>query len=196
MPKAARGPRFEVRLARPNDRPRLEAWQRDLEEHLAAMLPDFASPRLPPSYGREYVAHSAKTVRKFGGFWLVAGLDGTPVGFLSAMVQPYPERITRMESLPSLQGYVLDAFVVPRARGQGVGGALFKEAERLLRKLGCDSVHLNVNARNVQARGFYRSTGFRELGLRLWKPIAVRPRDWPEAGRRRRRVPKGPLRAT
>lgn len=45
-------------------------------------------------------------------------------------------------------------------RGQGVGGALVAEAERLLEAMGCPKVQLMVRPDNTGARGFYDALGY------------------------------------
>lgn len=48
----------------------------------------------------------------------------------------------------------------PRRRGEGVGGALVAEAERLLLAMGCPKVQLMVRPGNEQVLGFYEALGY------------------------------------
>ena len=61
---------------------------------------------------------------------------------------------------------VHDLAVVPERRGQGIGRALLREAERHAREAGCCRMTLEVQEQNARARGLYRSFGFDESAER------------------------------
>ena len=52
--------------------------------------------------------------------------------------------------------------VVPECEGSGVASRLLREVERVCRKNGMASVHLEVDRENTRAIGFYRHRGFKE----------------------------------
>jgi len=65
--------------------------------------------------------------------------------------------------LPGPEAYVSELFVVPGARGQGVGGLLLKRLEELAGKRGCARLML-FTGRNRESyqRGFYKKQGWQE----------------------------------
>ncbi len=63
---------------------------------------------------------------------------------------------------------IIDAlYVVPDARGQGVGSAALAFAAEEARKLGIKALHLGVMRGNERARALYRKHGYTEVGFDL-----------------------------
>jgi len=58
-----------------------------------------------------------------------------------------------------------DLAVLPERRGQGIGRALLREAERRARDADCCRLTLEVQESNERARGLYRSFGFDDMEL-------------------------------
>ncbi|MDQ6605550.1 MAG: GNAT family N-acetyltransferase [Actinomycetota bacterium] len=56
--------------------------------------------------------------------------------------------------------WIYDIEVVPAERGRGYGRALLEAAEREIRRLGGNTVGLNVFGGNDTARGLYESSGY------------------------------------
>jgi ribosomal protein S18 acetylase RimI-like enzyme len=56
-------------------------------------------------------------------------------------------------------------------RGHGVGQKLLQAAEAYSRLRGARVMRLNVIAGNTSARDFYSKAGFRELEIKLHKPL-------------------------
>lgn len=56
--------------------------------------------------------------------------------------------------------YIDDLCVDENARGQGIAGALIKEAERIANDENCDAVELNCWAFNTAAAGVYEKAGY------------------------------------
>lgn len=54
--------------------------------------------------------------------------------------------------------------LLPRLQGRGIGRRLVERWLEQVRALGSPGVHLGVSRANIQARGFYRACGFRDLG--------------------------------
>jgi ribosomal protein S18 acetylase RimI-like enzyme len=183
-----RNPSRELRL-RPYRHSDLRFYRRCLErlqDHLVALDP-FGVVRRGPGYGPRYARSALASLRSREGTLLVAELSGQPVGFVAAFVRP-PDPIRDLELRPRRQGYIMDLFVVPEARGRGVGTALLRAAERALNRAGCRHVWLNVFAPNRAALALYRSLGYEEFGLTLMaRTGGGRSRT---AGRRRKPTPR------
>jgi ribosomal protein S18 acetylase RimI-like enzyme len=64
-------------------------------------------------------------------------------------------------------GFIDDLYLVPSARGAGLGSALLDIALVEARRLGIRTLHLEVDAANEGASHLYRKRGFAENGRRL-----------------------------
>lgn len=62
-------------------------------------------------------------------------------------------------------GYLEGWFVVPEARGHGVGGALIAAAEEWGRLQGCRELASDAEADNEDSAAAHRALGFTEVGL-------------------------------
>ena len=79
---------------------------------------------------------------------------------------------TVMAGYEGHRGWITYLAVAPEHRRHGVGRALMREAERLLRLEGCPKINLQVRASNADVIAFYRAIGFQvdevaSLGKRL-----------------------------
>lgn len=83
-----------------------------------------------------------------------------------------------------LNGIAVD----PRERGRGHGARLLDDGERMARRLGCDTLALDVSTTNAPARRLYERHGFVERTYTEWidvPPAAADPApdvrllDWP-----------------
>ena len=95
--------------------------------------------------------------------WIVAELDGDPVGH--AIAQRHED-----------EGHLHALYLDPDHFGTGVGPTLHDMALRALRRIGCNSATLRVLDGNDRAIGFYERRGWRLTGNRYedeWSGIAV-----------------------
>jgi ribosomal protein S18 acetylase RimI-like enzyme len=79
--------------------------------------------------------------------FLIAELEHTIVG-------------TVMAGYEGHRGWINYLAVSPELRRQGIGAALMREAERLLRIEGCAKMNLQVRLTNPEVIEFYRQIGF------------------------------------
>jgi ribosomal protein S18 acetylase RimI-like enzyme len=138
-------------------------------------LDPFRDLRRTERYGRAWARWTFRFARRHRGRILIAEAEGEPVGFASVAIRPMDE-LEKLESRPLRLGTIMDLFVVPAARGAGVGTALVRESERYLSRMGCDRVYLNVFAPNRRAHALYRSLGYQEEQVRLRKRVRRPPR--------------------
>ena len=89
---------------------------------------------------------------------LLAVREGQPVGLLIAI-----EGFSTFAAKPLLN--IHDVAVLPEYRGQGIGRALFAEAERVARKRDCCKLTLEVLEGNARARALYEHLGYRPYML-------------------------------
>jgi len=85
------------------------------------------------------------------GVFLVAELDGTPVG------------CGGVRMLSPVRGEIKHLWMRPAARGSGLGRALLTELERRAAELGATDVVLDTNERLAAAQGLYRSAGYQDV---------------------------------
>ena len=71
-----------------------------------------------------------------------------------------------------LRGLIEDVVVDESARGQGVGEALTREAQRLATELGVNAIQLTSRPAREAANRLYRRLGFerRETNVYVWRP--------------------------
>jgi GNAT superfamily N-acetyltransferase len=87
---------------------------------------------------------------------LLAHLDGRIVGYAISF-----ETYSTFLALPTL--YLEDLFVLPEARGMGVGAALFRACAQEAARRGCGRLEWQVLAWNDMAIGFYEHLGAEPL---------------------------------
>lgn len=112
---------------------------------------------------REWVARSVVT-----GELLVARDDADdPIGFVGFAIDRggYDRDRTR--------GTVNNLFVVPERRGEGIGTALLRAAERALAEAGADAVALEALTDNDRARAFYADQGYEPHRVELTKSLSA-----------------------
>jgi len=85
----------------------------------------------------------------------VALVDAEPVGFVSIAAHGSP-----IPGSQRLTGTILNLYVVPRMRRQGVGRVLAEHAIGCLTALGAESVDLQFLIQNQAAARFWASLGF------------------------------------
>jgi len=85
----------------------------------------------------------------------IARVKDRPVGYLLAVY------VFSLEHL-GLTAEIDEFFLLPSARGHGVGEALLRYAEAEFVRRGCTNVSLQLSRGNDKARAFYRRRGYAE----------------------------------
>ena len=106
-----------------------------------------------PEDGANFFRLDAEDVADGRGAFLVAYMDGRPVG-CGAVRRNEPDvaEIKRM-------------YVAPEARGRGVGRLVLDELEAVARQLGIRRLVLETGPRQPEALALYRHAGFVEIPL-------------------------------
>ena len=89
-----------------------------------------------------------------GSGW-IASVAGKPIGYLLAVY------VFSLEHL-GLTAEIDEFFVLPSARGKGLGDELLELAEAEFNRRGCTNIALQLGKGNDSARVFYRAHGYSE----------------------------------
>ena len=113
------------------------------------------------------VRATAEAALKRGDLF-VECLDGQTVGtgILNKMqVDVYAQGNWQYDA-PDDQIMVLHTLVIdPRVKGHGLGKAFVNFYEQYARECGCTALRIDTNAKNVNARAFYKKLHFDEIGI-------------------------------
>jgi ribosomal protein S18 acetylase RimI-like enzyme len=147
-PKPREKPKPQLREARPSDAPRIV----ELIHFLGHEIDE------------QSVRKNLGRLRKADEMPIVATLDKTVVGLIGI------HRMTTVHR-PAPVGRIPVLVVAKEAQDQGVGRLLVEEAERLLRKAGCQFVEVTSNDRRGAAHAFYRHMGYERTRIRFIKRL-------------------------
>jgi GNAT superfamily N-acetyltransferase len=89
----------------------------------------------------------------------IALVDGKTVGTFTLLI------VTALVHGGAREAIVDAVVVAPEWRGQGIGAAMMREAQRLAAQAGCYKLALSSNLKRDDAHRFYRSLGFRQHGV-------------------------------
>jgi ribosomal protein S18 acetylase RimI-like enzyme len=154
----------KVRAARPTD----------VDALLAMMAPFNRSEGIPWRPRRVAVALRRLLAEPALGMVLVAEerTERTLLGYVVATFNYDLE-------FAGADAFVTELFVLPAARGRGIGRRLLDAAATNVRRAGAGALHLLVQPSNRVARSLYRKAGFEEVPRRML--TRVLPRRAPRA---------------
>lgn len=95
--------------------------------------------------------------------WYIAETDGIVVGVLEVFKRHVesPAQVTKDVLFVSTMA-VDEAY-----RGKGIGHQFFDKVKQLKAEKGCDTIELQVNAKNKMAYEMYRNYGFTEKSINM-----------------------------
>ena len=169
---------MSVRLTKltPDDEPTLRAWAHDfLVEHLRWWSDAGGLGWSDTAIGGHIVGHDlaerdARRLREAAARWqtnlVVVARDERPLGAIWA-------ESTTDAFLGIEVGVIAWIYVIPAARGRGVGGTLVEAAKAWMRERGLDLVQLHVVGANAAAVRMYEKAGLRVVDFRMLGRLAA-----------------------
>jgi ribosomal protein S18 acetylase RimI-like enzyme len=139
----------------------LEPVWNALQAHHSEIQPDLGSATPKRSLADAWRIRNSKYERWLGDpgtFFVVAEIDGEPVGYAFVTIgPPYAgwatgDRLAELETLS----------VLAKCRGQGVGAALLDAAWQRLAELGVEDMGITTTSTNLDAQRFYEREGFNQ----------------------------------
>jgi len=101
----------------------------------------------------------AKSLRKENNIYLLAFVDGRPIGFAKIKRHSLNDQIESGAQMELQKIYVL-----PEHHGSGIGTALLKEVKNLAREIYPDYIWLDTHINNENAVRLYERNGFKKMG--------------------------------
>ena len=144
-----------VREARlPADEPAILSFIDGLQDYEAAFEPDR---RRDPDFTVEHWREVQHRCAEKHGILLIAEDEGKPVGWAFAHDQNAELFVVAPERC---HGYLAEIFLMPQARGKGLGRALIAACENWARGRGHKLLTIGVLAKNPGAIRAYEGTGY------------------------------------
>jgi ribosomal protein S18 acetylase RimI-like enzyme len=119
---------------------------------------------------QDYAADLRERVSADHGVFLVAEADGNVVGVLAGYVHQAGDCM--VDAVFDRSAYISDLFVHDGWRRKGVGSALMRAFEQIMRANGLQYVSVCVKSRNRAAHEAYRAYGFEDYETILTKRLS------------------------
>jgi diamine N-acetyltransferase len=94
-----------------------------------------------------------------GTIFFISEIEGLPVGYARMKIGAAPPEVRGERTIEIARFYVEKEWI-----GRGVGSVLMAACVDYARKLGCDSIWLDVWGKNERAIAFYKKWGFSIVG--------------------------------
>ena len=139
-----------LELARPSDRPAVNALAKQVHEMHVSWRPDIYE-MAEEMYSDERFQKAVRLRQLY-----VAKLNGIVAGYVSLKIRDYDwPGVVRRKVM------VIDEICVEKVfRGHGIGTRMMEEVHALAKALGCTDLQLGVYPQNDDAVGFYQKCGF------------------------------------
>ncbi len=122
-------------------------------------------------YGNAYLQKTLEKVSSQDGIFYVAESRGRIVGFVVGIIIE-PSKTEEMElGEKRLHGEILELYLEPRYRGNGLGKKLMETAEAYFKGKGCKDSTLLVFEPNASAHEFYLRRGYGDRSREMLKVL-------------------------
>ncbi|HVV28642.1 MAG TPA: GNAT family N-acetyltransferase [Rhizomicrobium sp.] len=138
----------------PQDEPAILSFIRGLQEHEAAFEPNR---RNDPDFAADHWRDAQERCAERHGIMLIAEEEGRALGWVFAHEAHGELFIAEPERR---HGFLAEIFVLPEARGKGLGRRLIEGVEAWSRERGHKLVTIAVLAQNARAIRAYQASGY------------------------------------
>lgn len=125
---------------------------------------------LPDDFVDSYLPRLIAKVQERDGLFLMGCRGPERVGYLAAL----PKEHEAWDQTSGRVVMIMDLYVLPDRRRQGIARTLFRAVEQRYRSRGFDWITLGVMARNSVAREFYAAVGYFDTYVMMGKPLRER----------------------
>ncbi len=149
-----------LRTATGRDRPAVLAFHRALYlEHRASVMPPGREILYAYRRFEDVLREDVDAMLKGRSHVLLAVRDGEPVGYVTGFVEHDPRRVL------SRRGIIGDWYVVPEARGEGIGRQLCDALVARFEAEGCAVLEMATWPFNAKTRRAIEALGFDEIQI-------------------------------
>jgi aminoglycoside 6'-N-acetyltransferase I len=117
-------------------------------------------PSAPGEHAGEIDRYFAGNLREPVEVLIAFDAQGDVLGFIELSIRAYAEGCVT-DHVAFVEGW----YVVPDARGRGIGAALMNAAENWARAQGCTELGSDAEAENIGSAAAHRALGFEETGV-------------------------------
>ena len=161
--------KVEIREYEPGDRARLIEIMEAFQDYLAN-IDGMKRLRRMPEYGESYVDRLLRNVEDNSGVIYLAEYEGQIIGLVAIIIEKQSES-DLLECIPSKCGRILELYVEPELRKQGIGKLLIENSEEFAKQQGCDIVRIEVFEPNTNAHHLYIELGYQDRLIDMIKKI-------------------------
>lgn len=111
-----------------------------------------------------------KKIKKYKGAIFIAEGNGKSAGCVVGIIKE-STKIDLIDLFPFRDGRIIELFVDPSFRGEGIGSLLLRSMEGFFRKQGCKTAELGTFATNVRAYEFYKKHAYADRNIDMCKKL-------------------------
>ena len=141
----------------------------ELQRHIAA-VDTLKRNRCLPGHGVAFFRLLIDKIEKNKGKIFIAKQNGKIAGFIAGILQQQSKE-DLFECIPTKVGRILELFVRPECRTQGIGQGLMNKVEEYFKEQKCDVVRVEVFVPNKVAHSFYKNAGYLNRMMDLMKVL-------------------------
>lgn len=146
-----------IRIAEEKDYQQVENLMKQVHDLHVDLCPEIYKPEEVVWTKEEFMGMAEKEEV------LVAVEDENVVGLLAYIFRMISGKVVVDRKVMFIESLAVDE----KYRSQGIGRALLDRAKEVYKEKGCDSLELQVNARNRKAWDIYKKYGFREKSVNM-----------------------------
>lgn len=140
-----------------------------LQEHIVKIDPERVQ-KLNTDYKNEYLNYVISKVNSNNGVIYLATHNQITVGMIAGYIEP-KDKEDRLTNTCPIRGIVSELFICETYRHKGIAKSLFATIEEYFQSYGCEFVAVNVFAPNVSTFDFYKSLGYAERNIEMYKKL-------------------------